>query len=286
MKFDLSHANHPAFKSRPHVPLPVAGGDYRGSLVPEAGGRSSQNDEMIKAENSEPSLALHLLVAMNLGMRNTICSESMDTASRFLYACTLVICVGLGITFIFKNNIISFTDMDWFGWLTWAVLILVELMLVLTRLLARWSFTGSAWDRRHLNGRGGRINAMWKMIMKRDAFGNCGQAFVVCTLQLAASAFSLIGALAIVSRLLLHRAESQRDMAAIWTVIFVFVVFSLVIAGVTDTVRVKEIDAQGGWRWALEFQAWRLVLLVFVLPIVSIAYIIYVHVCCSGDWLW
>jgi hypothetical protein len=167
------------------------------------------------------------------------------------------------------------------------VLVLSELLLILSRLSARWTFMSrDAAARRHLGDRGLRCDSFVQMIVKRDAYGNCCQALVAVALQLAASTFACIGLLIITSRLITHRDDGDEGRQAAWTVLYVFVVAAQVVAAIADVVRVRDIDAPHGWARALEFMAWRLVMEIFVVPVISLAFVIYSHVCCDGDWLW
>lgn len=282
MKFDLSRAAHPALKG---AVAPADGANYRRLFVPSRD-IGSQGNQLLEDERRPPSIFLRFLTYVHLGIKNTHFAEALNVSSSFLYSCAFSLSAGLGVAFCFKPSVVSLTSMDGFAWVVWALMVIGEICLVLSRLMARWDFLGDAFERRHVVERGGRIGALWGMLVRRDAFGNCCQALIVCVCQLAGSVFFVIGSLAVVSRMLMHRDERERDLAIVYTIIFAFVNFSFILTSVVDTLRTKQLDSPHGWEWALELQAWRLVLLMFAMSIVTIGYCIYVHVCCDGDWAW
>jgi hypothetical protein len=122
------------------------------------------------------------------------------------------------------------------------------------------------------------------MVVYRDAFGAWWQALIVIALQLGGSGFAMVGYLVTINELLDDDGD-RATLAPAWSCIFVFALLSLCLTALMDAVRVREIDAWGGFLWALELTATRVLLLSTVLPILAVAFVIYANVCCDGGYL-
>jgi hypothetical protein len=243
------------------------------------------SEELAEAEHYEPTLAVHFLVAINLGLRGTKCGHVLDTSTRILYACGLLAACTFGVLFIIKRDLLNFQWMNWFGYVVWAVFVLVELLLFLGRSFARWTHWNTRYDKTVHDE--DSCTRMLRMIIQRDSFDNGLQFLIMFALQLVASGLSTLGILVLIANM--QRDSDQEhwghdNLDAMWSTLFAFVSFTYCMAGLTDAIRVREIDAERGWWAALEFTSWRVALLVLLVPILTIFFLLYTHTCCAGPW--
>ena len=236
---------------------------------------------LVDAADRRPSLALYLLLKYNKSLKGRECTRVLNVVTRFLYTLAMGLLVGIAVyALFFHRSLVDFSSMDWFGWFTWVLLCLTEALLFLARGLARWTFVG---ERAHLLGdRGRRCDALWGMIVHRDAYGAWWQALIVIALQIGVSGFAMAGLLVVVLQMLADDGD-RAVLAPLWSSAFAFSVFALCLTSLLDAVRVREIDAFGGFNMALELTAARTLVMTIVVPIVALAFVVYANICCEGD---
>jgi hypothetical protein len=71
-----------------------------------------------------------------------------------------------------------------------------------------------------------------------------------------------------------------------WTVVYLFVTFGLIWASFLDPSRLGDRvgDIATVSTWAVEFEAWRVLILCLIMPIIGFAFGLYANLCCEGKW--
>jgi hypothetical protein len=272
LTFDLSKLKQEASDEERAVLTPSF---IKSGIFPET--RWDSTDALESSKGHEPTLAVYLVLHYNAALRNTYCGSILDVVTRVLYAVAVLFAIAVCIVWGLNRSFLAWSELDWFAWVLWGLVAISEVFLVVSRLCARWTFTGEHAHK--VVRRGSSCWALVDMIMKREAFGAWWQALIVIVVQLVGSVLLLAGILVIESRMLV---DGNRSISAGFTAPFIFVIFSLVLAAFVDCVRVKEIDSVGGWNAALETLAWRTVLMTVIVPPVSVAFVLYANLCCKG----
>ena len=241
-------------------------------------------EELAKAETYEPTLPVHCLVCLNLNLRGNRCIHVLDAMTRILYAVALMAACAFAVLFFIKRNLLDLRWMDFYGFITWALFIICEFLLLLSRTFGRWSKIHNPTKTHDEDS----CTRLMRMIFQRDAYNNWVQYAILVVLQVIVSGLSTLGLLVLIANIQRDSDEEQfgvDGLSVMWSVMFGFIAFTYSLAALCDAVRVREIDSQRGWWYALEFTSWRVVLMTTAVPLLSIFLIVESHVCCPGPWI-
>lgn len=206
--------------------------------------------------------------------------------SRGLYVIGLCTCLGVAVATVVEPNYYDPELLDWFAWTSWATVAVSEVLFILYRVIGRCQqFTNPQLDT--------GLRECLASFIRRTPFGAGWQAVFVVTVNVLTSVAFLFGYLVIHMQMMIDTDNASlhivnQDQRALWTLlwtcIYVVVTFGLVWAALVDPSRMGEMLGQLKIvdQWSLEFQAWRVVFLGLVMPIVGFAFAIYVNVCCEG----
>ncbi len=197
-------------------------------------------------------------------------SAALVVSTYILYTLSMLMLVIIAVfVFGFRKSLLSLGSMDVFGWVTYAIIVFSEFLLVAARFFGRWTFCG---DQDHVLGdRGERIDALVGMIKNRDAYGNAWQAIVGQTLQLGVSAMAMAGLLLCMEQMM-EPDDAKQALAPGWTIIFSFVMFSLCLTALLDVERFGELDAYGAFQLPMELTAFRVLWMTTIVPCVCIGF--------------
>jgi len=241
-------------------------------------GAKSRAQQQEDGKEAESALGVDFLLGVYKSLKGD-CGALIDLVTRILYACSVAISIALCVIFFFNRSFLAWNELTWFPFVVWGFIVFAEVLLVVSRLSARWTMTGELAYK--VVERGSSCWPLVDMIMKRKAFGAWWQAIIVILVQIVGSCFILLGILIIQSRMLI---DDDATMTAGFSAIFIFVIFSTVLCAFADSLRVKDIDSSDGWHLALITLAWRLIILI-VVAILSIVFVIFANVCCDNSWL-
>lgn len=206
--------------------------------------------------------------------------------SRVLYVIGLFACVGVSIATWVEPNYYEPQHLDWFAWTSWATVAVSEILFIMYRIVGRCQqFINPKLDT-------GLRDCLISLV-RRTPFGAGWQAFFVVIIDACTSVAFLFGYLVIHAQMMIDTDneemrivnEDQRELwTLIWTSIYIVVTVGLVWAALVDPSRIGEMlgELKIVNQWSLEFQAWRVVLLGLIMPIVGFAFAMYVNVCCEG----
>ena len=237
--------------------------------------RAQRQEDRKKAESA---LAVDFLLKVHDSLDGD-CGALLDLVTRILYACSVVLSIVMCVIFFFNRSFLAWGELTWFPFVVWGFIAFAEVLLVVSRLSARWTMTGELAYK--VVERGSSCLPLVDMIMKREAFGAWWQAIIVILVQIVGSCFILLGILIIQSRMLI---DDDASMTAGFSAVFIFVIFSTTLCAFADSLRVKNIDSMDGWHLALVSLAWRLIILI-VVAVLSIVFVIFANVCCDNTWL-
>ena len=245
-------------------------------LVDDVGARPTRP---LEARRLSP--AVTLLLCFHEGLRFGICHGLLETGSRILYCASTVVAILVFVLWLARHDILLIDRIEWFGVTVFVLFAIAELLLYASRVFARYKHLGK--HRKEATDAQKGFFGLLHQLVHRDPFGALWQAIVVLILQAIIGILMLFGMLVIIAEL--ASSVGTVETHALWTAVFVFQAFCLCFSGFAESVRLAEIDYASGWFLALELTAWRVILYTFVLPILSIAYTVYVLVCCPGDWV-
>ena len=220
----------------------------------------------------------------SLGGESRPCARFLLFASMILYPLALVSCVAVVAFWAMDRDLLVISNIDWFGWIVFGAFCVTELLLFVSRLLARWDFLGPNSQR--VVERSNSLSALWGMIINRDAFGGWHQAFIVIVFQMVGSGCFSLAILVLMSQML--DDELDPNISMVYTSLYIFLVFSLCVTGVSDSLRITEytLEENMGWSVALELTAWRVLILITVCPWLWGGFGFYSNICCAGDFRW
>ena len=243
-------------------------------------GAKSRAQRQEDGKKKSSALAVDFLMSVHDSLINTHCGALLDLVTRILYACSVVLSFVMCVIFFFNRSFLAWGELTWFPFVVFGFVALAEVLLVVSRLSARWTMTGDLAYK--VAERGSSCWPLVDMIMKREAFGAWWQAIIVILVQIVGSCFILLGILIIQSRMLI---DDNQSITAGFSVLFIFVIFSTILCAFVDSLRVKNIDSMDGWHVALVTLAWRLIILAFIVSVLSIVFVIFANVCCDNSWL-
>lgn len=207
-----------------------------------------------------------------------------NNGSRIAYALALMLCVGIAIGTFAQPKLWDNDVIDWFGWAVFGIIAFSEVLFLYVRISGR---CGQWKESRHTG-----IKECLQSLIHRTPFGEVWVAACVTILNVLASVLFLFGFSTIIVQMTVD-PDFDADLAfvpyeyretwrAMWTLAFVFVVFSLTFAALLDPSRFG--DLRSVHYLLLEAYAWRTLLLGVVAPIIGFGFALYCSVCCSGNY--
>lgn len=208
-----------------------------------------------------------------------------NNGSRLFYATSMLLCVGIAIGSFAQTKLYQPEIMDWFGWFCWAIVAFCELLFIVARIVGR------CWQWRESRHYTSSIHECLQSLIRRTPFGEGWIAVSVTVLNVVFSVLFMFGLLVIQVQMLID-PDFDDDLAfvpfayrdtwtAMWTLAYVFILFSLSWSVLLDPSRFGDLR-EVNWL-VVETDAWRVLLLGIVMPIVGFGFAMYANVCCSGN---
>ena len=262
-----------------------------GALFPEAHGDSL--DRHLDNSFLKASLAVHALVSVNLGFRalDPDLKQLVPTwggvlfvqLSAGLYTICTVLLLGLSLGALLDPSILTLSRWDWHSYVIWSFYVFTEVLLFLSRLMARFHYLPPQND--HDNAR--RVNTVyWKhcysVLILRKPYATHFDGLCNTFTQVVISASNMCGLLVIMSRVA-ENADHVVFLGWWWSGLFIFVAISYMLCATMDALRVDEISCLN-WHFSLELFAWRFLFLMVASPVLAGGWVIAQNVCCRGGW--
>lgn len=237
------------------------------------------------------TLAVSFMMALKSG-----CIKPSDSSywvcnwfSRALFILGYFVCVFVSVATLADMRYYDPSHMDWFGWTSWATVAVSEALFLAMNVAGRCQqFTNDQFKET------GCTECLASMI-RRVPFGAGWQAMVISMLNAAGSVAFLFGLLVIHMQMMLDTDqetvrvanEGIRDIwTQLWTCLYAFVCLGLIWASLLDPTRLGDRvgDLQKISTWSVEFEAWRVLFLGIIMPIIAFAFCFYCNLCCEGRW--
>jgi hypothetical protein len=162
-----------------------------------------------------------------------------------------------------------------------------EVLFLMLRLMGRWRYLEAGAVPQKLGWR-----ELVEAFARLGPFGEGWQAVTVIFINAVGSATVLFGFGVMHMQIMLDETDDvnatvdypyRRAWTLWWTLAYAVTVAGFVWAAFIDPSRLADLDAVTGW--AVEFSAWRVLLLALAMPIIGVAFAVYGNVCCEGDWI-
>lgn len=233
------------------------------------------------------TLATSWMVALKSGcvQPTSYSYYSCNNGSRVAYAISMLLCVGIAIGAYAQPELYQPEAMDWFSWFCWAVVVFSEVLFIVARILGRcYQFDES---RHYSSG----LHECLQSLIRRTPFGAGWIAVWVTAANVLFSVFFMFGFLVIHCQMMTEPDFDkglsfvpyayQETWRAMWTLAYVFIVFSLTWCVLLDPSRFGDLRTVN-WL-VVECDAWRVILTGIVMPILGFGFAMYANVCCSGN---
>lgn len=237
------------------------------------------------------TLAVSFMMALKAGCIGPTDSgwRSCNYLSRGLYFIGLIACVVIAVATAAEPKFFDVGALDWFAWTSWGTIAASELLLIAMNIMGRCQqVTNSKFKET------GARECLASMV-RRVPFGAGWQAVLVTVVNAATSVAFMLGLLVVHMQMMLetdneHIKIVDEDLRNVWTqmwtVVYLFVTFGLIWAAFLDPSRLGDRvgDIATVSTWAVEFEAWRVLTLCLIMPVIGFAFGLYANLCCEGKW--
>ena len=206
----------------------------------------------------------------------------VQNLSFLSYAMQMCAAVGLSVAWCVLGKAISMDELDWFACIVFLFFAFTELLQLIFRCTARWTFINE--HERALAEHGGLLNKLYSFF-NHSPFTNCCQAIVVVGVQIFGSICQVFYFAVLMTELLKYDDGETTRHDTTHLLAFIFSSGALAFAAFGDALRASDLLTEGAHLGPLEIMATRSVLLTIPFPVLAAGFAWYATICCEGNLL-